>query len=398
MLQIVVLASLALVPFFCWIGWVDGIRIPKEVASIFCLLTIVGVSLYNYSLKPFKNKWLLILLGWCFFTTVIGLAIPIYLDKIVLQMPAIIVSAKSLFYITLAIFSIACLSSIPIDLNKISKVINYTTILLCLYGVIQLFGCDEFFRVADASTGWVGKSIWEGMKDQVGTTAHRIVATLGNPAIFAIFLAMCFPFSIYRFKQEGKFALILSLLIIILTHSATAIGCVALGTITYLFFTKRKFAYILIALCIIASTVCFYKFPKFLNPKGRVEVIEESWKVLYKKPITGMGLGSFEHLIGGNPDVVARLHNQNWKELHNEFGQCFFELGVIGLMLLFLTLWSTFIRFLKNITRESITLASSVVAIVLASVVYFPLRIGPLALYTVLIYGLFEQKIGEEKC
>lgn len=397
MIYKVIATSLALIPFFCWFGWDNGIRTPKEVASIISLLVIVGVSLFGHSLKPFRNRWLLILGGWCFFTTLIGITTPVYLDKIILNLPPVLIAYKSLFYISLSIMAIVCLASISLDLKKISRVINWTVIILCLYGIIQLFGCDEFFRVADASTGWVSKSIWEGIKDQTGNLSHRVVATLGNPAILAVFLAICLPFSLYRLKQEGKFSLILLSIIILLTHSTTAFLCIITGSVIYFLFTNRKIAYIIIASSILIGAIFFYKLPTFLNPKGRVEVIKESWKVLYKKPLTGLGLGNWEHLIGGNPDIVKKLVNQNWKEAHNEYWQGFFEIGLIGLILFLLTLWSTFIRFLKNITPETITLASSVVIICLASMFYFPLRIGPLALYSVLIYGMFENKIGEEK-
>ena len=395
MLQNIILASLALVPFYCWIGWADGVRTPKEALSIISLLAIIGMALYSYPIKPFKNKWLLAFIGWCFLTTLIGITIPIYCGNVVVQMPNFLIASKSLFYILLATISIVCLSSIPLDLNKISKVINYTTILLSLYGVMQLFGCDEFFRVADNFTGWVGKSIWEGTKDQIGHTAHRIVATLGNPSIFGIFLAMCLPFSFYRFKNEGKYALILSIFIILLTQSTTAIVCMVVASITYLFFTNRKLAIILAIASILIGSAGLYKFHSYLNPTGRIEVLKESWKVLEKKPLTGMGLGSFEHLIGGDPNVIKRLKNQNWLEMHNEPGQIWFETGLIGLILACLIVWSTLKRFLRHITRESVTLVSSVMAILLASVVYFPFRVGPLALYSVLIYGFLENKIGE---
>jgi O-antigen ligase len=124
-------------------------------------------------------------------------------------------------------------------------------------------------------------------------------------------------------------------------------------------------------------------------------VIKESWNILYKKPLTGMGLGSWEHRIGGDPNVVAKLRNQNWKEAHNEYWQAWWDTGLIGLILLLMAIGSTIRRFTRKITLETVTLASSMVVILIASMSYFILRVSPLSIYTVLIYGLLEQKIGE---
>jgi len=395
MLYRIIAASLILIPVFCWPGWGEGIRAPKEAVSIISLMAIVIVSLTTYHLKPFRNKWLLILMGWCFFTVLIGINVPVYLEKIILQMPPMMIAAKSLFYITLSVMSIVFLSSIPLDLNKISRVINFTVMGLCAYGLLQAVGLDEFFRVAGSTTGWVAKSIWDSVGSEAGSFSHRIVSTLGNPAILSTFLAICVPFSLYRLKDEGKFSLILALIIIGMTQSFTGILCTAVSSIVYFAFTNRKIARIIIVSIIVIGAISYKAIPTFLNPTGRFEVVKQSWKILDKKPLTGLGLGSFEHLVGDNPDIVARLKNQNWKEAHNEYWQGWFEIGLIGLMLLCMAIGSTLRRFLKKITLESVVLMSSFVAILVAGAGYFVLRVGPIAFYIIVIYGLLENKIGE---
>lgn len=402
MVERIIAFSLALIPFFCWQGWNEGIRTPKEIASIVSLIAIVGVSLFTYSLKPFKNKWILILLGWCYLTTLFSIHIPLYFKEGVLQLPSQLIAYKSLFYITISILSIICISSIPINLNKMARVINWVVVGLCLYGIVQIFGCDEFFRVADQSTGFIASNIWSGTNLGIngigfGDLTHRVVATTGNPAILGLFLAICLPFSFYRIKNEGKFSLILGLLFIAITHSSTAILCVMLSSIFYFFFTNKKIMFILIILSLLGGGIIYYKAPSLFKLTGRVEVIKESWKVLYQKPLTGMGLGSWERLIGEDPEMVAKLKGQNWRETHNEYWQAWFEVGLIGLILFLLALWNTSRRFLKNINHETIILASSFMAIVVASLTYFTLRVGPLAIYSVLIFGLLENKIGEAK-
>jgi O-antigen ligase len=108
-----------------------------------------------------------------------------------------------------------------------------------------------------------------------------------------------------------------------------------------------------------------------------------------------LGLGTFEYLIGNNPNVVERLNNENWKELHDEYGQVWFTTGLIGLSLFMIFITSTIRKFLKNITEESIALFSSLAAFLVMSVGYFTLRVAPISFYGVILTGLFLQKIGE---
>jgi len=396
MLQKIIAASLILIPVICWPGWSDGIRAPKEAVGVVSLMAIVIVSLLTYHLKPFKNKWLLILMGWCFLTTLVGINIPVYLEKgILLQMPPLMIAAKSLFYVTLSVMSIVCLSSVSLDLGKLSKIVNFTVIGLCVYGILQALGLDEIFKVANGR-GWIAESVWTGLNTQdVGAFSHRVVATVGNPAILSMFLAICVPFSLYRIKEEGKLSLILALLIIGIAQSFTGVICALISSLVYFFFTNRKMIVVIVAIILLVGAVSYRQLPSFINPTGRLDVIKESWQILDRKPLTGMGLGSFENMVGGNPDVVAKLKNEAWKEAHNEYWQTWFETGLIGLILLLMAIGSTIRRFMKKITLETVVLMSSFAAVMVASAGYFTFRVSPVAYYVVIIYGLLENKIGE---
>jgi O-antigen ligase len=135
-----------------------------------------------------------------------------------------------------------------------------------------------------------------------------------------------------------------------------------------------------------------------VNPTGRVEVLKEGFNLLNKKAITGYGLGSFEYMVGRNPEVAKRLHNESWREAHNEYFQIWFETGLIGLGIMLMGIFTLFKRFLRNIQEDSIYLMSSFIVFLFISLTYFPMRISPLSLYGVIILGILTNKIGEAKC
>lgn len=390
--------TLASIPFICFPGFGDGIRAPKETLSILALVTIVGMSLFE-NRKPRIFLPLFALFGWGVLVTCLPtITLPIFMGNICLQMPGNLIAFKSLFYIGLSISAIFFISSMELDLKKIAKVISWVTLILSAYGLIQLMGLDEFFRVADPNTGWVGLSIWDGQLDRAGSLSHRIVGTLGNPSIFAIFLAFLLPFSLY---VKNKITVVLSLIIIALTFSSTAIvaSLISIGSYYILrhgLIRKPIVATALVVLCLI---LCFsYQHlvkTGFFNSTGRTEMMKASFEYLRQKPMTGCGLGSFEYLIGMNQPVVNKLSNNNWREMHCEYGQWAFEAGIVGLILLGWILWSMVELYTPS--PETALLASSLLALAFCCITYFCFRVSPISYYGVAIVGMYLNKTGEKK-
>jgi len=424
MLYSVLAFFLFAVPFFTWQGWADGIRFPKENLSIIGFLAIIGTSFSLYRLRPFKNKWLFLFLGWCFLLTIINFyLIPVYLEKVVLDMPTSFIAYKELFYITLITLTIVCLASIipkerrvkdfrffeinfkeTLDFQAIAKVVSWVVIIVSVYSFIQALGLDEIYRCADPSTGWVAQTpltLDPIKKLSVGDMSRRSVATMGNPSILAVFVSMCLPLCLYLRQKLGYIAFLSGLGVIGLTLSFTAILGLIAGLTVYLWFNHKK---ILLWLLVLAIPITFYlsgsqkfehKLKHFLNPTGRVEVHKEAWKLIVEKPMFGFGLGSFEYLIGSNPHVLSRLNNQSWKELHDEYGQIWFTTGFIGLTLFLGFIVSSVRQFLKNITDESVALLASLTVFLVMSFGYFNFRVAPISFYGAVFTGLFLNVIGE---
>ena len=411
---------LIIIPLLCWGGWGDGIRFPKEVLSILGFVSIIGIGVSSYSLKPFKSK-ILLFWGWCFLTlSFSSYLFPVYLSKVVVQMPANFFAWKELLYSTLAIFTIYVISSastnqerfynfgfLKFHLNErlsfrlVSKAITIIVFLVSIYAIIQAIGFDEVFRTCDYNTGLVAQNPLTGAANQTGNIMRRVVGTLGNPSLLAIWLSICLPLCLYQRTVFGYITSTIALIVLVITGSCMAILGTTISVGIYLFFNHKKILLSLLAiflpifLLLSFSSNFKYRFKHFINPTGRVAVHKEAWKILAEKPMTGLGLGTFEYLIGNNPNVVERLNNENWKELHDEYGQVWFTTGLIGLSLFMIFITSTIRKFLKNITEESIALFSSLAAFLVMSVGYFTLRVAPISFYGVILTGLFLQKIGE---
>ncbi len=411
MLYLVTAFFLALTPFLTLKGVGDGFRTPKEIAATIGLIAIVGVGL-KYNRLKVENKWLLVFLLWCFITTIFNrYPIPLFADNIIIHMPAVLFAWKEMFLITLGIFAVYTLAlhdfnqsetigfkSCCLVLNGlspqklikvISNVINGCVIAMCIYAVIQALGFDDF-HVPVSQFGLRATNPF----DWRFSFSHRIVGMIGNPSLFAVWVSICLPFCLYLRSKVGYIGFILGLVVLAMTWSATALISAFIGIMFYLLFMHRKLFIILLILVISLGCVSWkvdftrQKLKEFINPTGRIEVHQEAWKAMDRRYLLGMGLGTFEYVIGLNVPIVKKLHNENWRELHDEYGQIWFSTGLIGLGLVMIFLMSLFRRFLKNITPESTVLISSLSGFMIVCLTLFPLRMQPTAYYSIVTVGL----------
>ena len=427
---------LALIPFVVFDGIGDGIRTPKEIASIIGFILIIGFSRAHLK-KPFKNKFLFIFWGWCLLTVFFGeYFIPVHLPKnIIVNMSASIFAWKYLYVITLVVFAIDSIAayepedgyncfkklgatlffinkSIKDHIHTIASAVNWCVIILGTYCILQAFGIDDFFRVASNYTDWIAQTPYEG------AFTHRIVATIGNPSILGTWFAMCLPVSLYLRNKLGVLGFILGIIVICMTKSSTAIVGACIAVSFYLYFNYKFIGDLMKVVLIISIFVgsivmghyfflkrvksenAFYikcentlqklidKKDGFLDGTNRIAIHKETWKVLLKRPLVGLGFGSFEQLIGLDPVIYEKLNLENWRELHDEFGQIWFATGLVGLVLFLAFIISTYARFLKSVTPESIFLASSLMGFLAMSFTLFPMRVAPTSFYGAIFTGL----------
>ena len=125
---------------------------------------------------------------------------------------------------------------------------------------------------------------------------------------------------------------------------------------------------------------------KMFSFSDRWETWQETIKLWWKMPYTGMGLGNF------------RTHNllinsTRWWQVHNEYLQVLQEMGIIGLGLVALVLTDFFRRISFN--RREIACGLVIIAGMVNSLISFPLHIAPIVF--VLILGFAFKEIIEKE-
>jgi len=421
---------LALIPFVVIPNFGDGIRTPKEIASIIGLVAIIAVC-GLYPRKRVNLKWLYLFWGWCAISVIFNSylmpfllgyknGLPIFLaltsDAGVSGIPVYFLAWKELFYISLAITAIYSLASVEmwqyrkwsifnIDIHSlpstiksqtfnISKMITVIVIIMCGYSIIQWAGLDNFFRTTN-NQGLVAEHNIGGYWH----ATHRIVGTLGNPTIFAAWLVTLFPFCLYLKNKLGYVGMTMICVTLILTRS-TISWLALLGILMFWLFIKQRRAFVLAMCALCLSVMLVYQhrdnpvIKDYCGLTGRIEVHKVVWEKLRDRPLLGMGLGTFEYMIGINPLVSEKLHDENWKELHDDYGQLWWSVGLIGLGLFLMFIVDVFKRFFRNVSKEGLVYASSMVAFLIVCLALFPMRIAPQSFYGVVFTGLLLNVIG----
>jgi O-antigen ligase len=203
-------------------------------------------------------------------------------------------------------------------------------VLLLFYCVLQYLQLDEFFK---------------GISDK-----DELVGTIGNPRHLAGLLAICQPL-FFEKKRENIFILVLLWLIIILADSATGLVAAFLVLLFWLFFKNKKLFFIILSVSSL-SVLFLYLFNKsFFYNSARLEVWLKTLGFIKTKFITGFGLGAYD-IMNLKRGLVQ------WRHAHNEYIQLIYELGVVGLVLVFWGIYDYFKNFAKIRTDLSIRFAS----------------------------------------
>ena len=445
MINLLVTFSLILIPLIIWIGFGDGVRAPKEIASIICLFGIIGVAVTKYAMRPFKQKWVFLFVLWCAASTLFSnymLKLEILTDlseaniAATLLMPSRIFHLQEMYFILLAFVSIYVLSSSVarhgvtsignvhvvenagvFDMRIISNAVSFVILALCLYAIVQALGLDQIFRVGNPDFPRTEDHPIFGRAMFRGAFAHRIVGTLGNPAILGTWLALSAPFLYYSWKKRIVHIALL-IVVLLITDSTTAQFCFVIVTLFYLLSKllskNRVLPFILasiIAVSIMASyAVVFLDVGHFiknknaqsaLNTTGRALVHYEAAKLCQNNFMFGMGLGTFEEHFTKNQSMFFKMSHNSWRQMHDEYGQIWFSVGLVGLVLFVLALFHIFAQythFLKvsSFPTGSIVLMSSFIGYMIMSTTYFPMRVPPHSFYLVITTGLLLNQIQGE--
>ena len=102
------------------------------------------------------------------------------------------------------------------------------------------------------------------------------------------------------------------------------------------------------------------------------------------RSLIGQGMGKFASL-----GVIDKTGTY-WDNPHNEYLQVYFELGLIGLLLLLGYFIDLFRRFLRFKTPQTILLFSCITVLLINSLGMFPMQVAPTAFLAITYIGLLE--------
>jgi len=227
----------------------------------------------------------------------------------------------------------------------------------------------------------------------VSTTGARmsvrmpLVGWSGNTAVLGTFLAInaFLLLHYFRIKKVPIFFFIILSSVFFLNNATTAL-CFGAGGLFY-FFNRYKFKrkYLLIAIALIlclATFFIYYKPPNF----DRLPI----WKQLFTdgikiRPFVGSGINFFAFL------QIVDKYGVPWGEAHNDYLQIILELGLIGFILFIAFIISKFVRFFKSEkTHLQITIATCLVAYLVAGISLFPMRLAQLSFYAIILFACLE--------
>lgn len=378
--------SLIIIPFISIVTQ-DVIKLKSALA--FVVMLVIGLlSFYKGEFKKFSNKFALILVGYVWLSIMMSPSSGLtFAGMSLMQFWA----WKPFCYIIVYLIGIIAISSQDkIDIKLLFKTMVWVGFIMSLFIMLQLLHLDQFFR----ATGSV--------HDQ-----WAVGGTLGHPTFVSPFVAMIIPLAFYLKKRSMAYTMIVAVLI---TQSQVAIGAMALSLVFYFGCRGKKQLIISIA-CLLLFTsgvvVLRQVNPEYVTSSGRfyewkriIKTINSSIRVnepgkeeVYGKyPITGFGLGSFYytyHVIQSEKGSACRF-----KQAHNEYLEWQYNCGIIGLVLLLLSIGFMYWKnFNKNEYRT--VLLSSFTCIAISAGGMFVWQQGPHCLYSALIVGLLHNKIGD---
>lgn len=388
--KLLIILGLVLVPFYELIFrcfpfvavMAPDTRQPKTLIALGIALSIGLLAVYQGNIKPFRNKFLLIIPVYLLFNLFMSPHVDLFLNN---------VQSGDLFFwkpfSEVLIFSLMIIAIASTeDFDGILKVMVICGAVMAGYVVLQKLGFDQF---------WLQK---EG-EQFISVTGRNLGGNLGQSTVVASFIAMIIPIAFYCEKYWMAGLMIISE--IVLSSDMSMIALIFTGLI-YLTYKNNNLLIPILSVLIILfiSGIIFYNFNiKFHNNiserfNGRIG----DWKNIFTDirdgaidgskqdfSATGVGFGRFAFIF---PD----RHKSNFQQAHNDLLEFTYNCGLIGLGLLLIGLFYLLSTTMMNITPMSLAILLSFSTILLISLGSFPFQLASQQFYSAVLLGLLNNK------
>lgn len=255
----------------------------------------------------------------------------------------------------------------PAACAGMGRAIAWSTALLVGYGVLQLLNCDPFFKNLDPN---------------IKTDA--LVGTLGNPSHFAAQLAVLSP---WLWHQRGRGWQTLSVV-----AGALVLGCRSTGGVLALAAAGAVGAWVRWPHCrghllvggAVACGLFVWGSSEALNDHGRWAAWKAFAPLFWQRPWFGSGPGFVMGLSGIFPEGHALYQ---WRHVHNEYYQMVLEWGLVGFGVFAWVVADGLGRLRQAVkTPLGTACAASLAALLVNSLVNFPLHLAGIGAYGLFAY------------
>lgn len=242
-----------------------------------------------------------------------------------------------------------------------------------------------------------------------GPATKRILGTMGNPNInaifFSLFMIYFMPFLRLTKMHLGKILFYVSVAMLLLTQSRTGIAAFFIVYLSFLYLVKPSMKQILLysALLFFVTVIVFYADQFSMNYitdakwniqengslRGRIEVWGELLKMVADSPIFGFGINKnyfYEHKIYSENEYILML----WRY------------GIPGLFFYFVMLFGFIYQFkdyiFKNLTNQSLSYLLGVIIIAVNAITNNPVSNPMILIMFAMLTGYFlSQNFPEQK-
>ena len=391
MQRLLIILGLVIIPFYeiflKVLPFVKSIapdsRCTKEAIALVFALSIGLLAVFQGTLKPFKNKYFLIIPVFLLFNIIMAPHIDMFINNI----------ESGDFYFWKPFAEVLCfslmiiaISSIEINFDEILKIMVICGTVMASYMILQSLGFDQFWNVKP-----------ESVLAKVRNCA--VGGNLGQYTIVASFIVMMVPLAMYLKKYWC--ALIITTATII-TTSAMAILSIFLVWIISIFYLYKELRRPMIILCIIMAIV--FPFLLFKNESLRDKIIlrmdgrYEVWKqtlhdikygqipsIKERFPYTGIGLGRFGYLF-------QQVHNVWFQQAHNDILEFIYDCGFIGGFLLLGGIVYMLLMTMTNLSPICFSIILSFITVFFCSLGSFPFQLGAHQFYSAVLVGLLHNE------
>jgi len=381
----------SLTPLIFLTGVTDSFYLPKFIWIFLAVVLLFWVVLKD-SLFSYRNTFILpaaLLLIWYIIT----------LSRCVNIFEGLHSIFILILFLTLYISLENLVAMDDFLIDEFIRAIIIITVLVCLYGLLQVAGID-FVK-------------WE--------VRNSPLSTLGRRNFAAEYLVMVIPYMYYLLIDKKKWLLlvpiILSVVHLTLTFTrASYIAFLISGVVFFVLAGKRvnvKVAVIVLLSFLVFNQPLFSGIKTFERGtvKSRMLIWNITFKMIKKNPIMGVGPGNFiityPYYATGEAEAL-RGASLLVDSVHNDYLEVCAEAGIVGfvlfLYLLFSVFRASFVLYRGSGRKEKLLIAgiiSSMVAICVNGLASFPFK-NPATLLLFwadvsFIGGIYRKRVGEKK-